>query len=164
RTTAVAGLVSSLDRGSGRRSARASPLHLSRRPGPPRFAAMGPRPSLADPGGVGRGGLGDPGACWPPGGPRPPPVPPPRGVWPPGRSVPLAVTVACGGAAVTIMLSGYASGGQLGLPLTGALAGATVASFLLAGKPELQGLLGPGVVGLFALLIAGHFFSDLTTP
>jgi hypothetical protein len=61
------------------------------------------------------------------------------------------------------MLSGNASGGQLGLPLAGAVAGATLASLLLAGKPEVQGVLGPGVVGLFALLVAGRFFSDLTT-
>src|SRR5260370_41872591 len=33
----------------------------------------------------------------------------------PGRSVPFAVAVACGGAAVAVMLSGYASGGASGL-------------------------------------------------
>jgi hypothetical protein len=82
---------------------------------------------------------------------------------PPGRSAPLALALACAGAAVTVMLSGYASGGQLGLPLAGALAGAAVAALALGGPPELDGLLGLGVVGLYGLLVIGHFFGQLAT-
>jgi hypothetical protein len=98
------------------------------------------------------------------------PTPPPTAHSPPGgeergkgRFVLLAVAMACAGAAVTVMLSGYASGGQLGLPLAGALAGATVASLALSGSPDVNGVLGVGVVGLFAVLVAGRFFGDLTT-
>jgi hypothetical protein len=79
----------------------------------------------------------------------------------PGRSVPLAVALTCAGAAVTIMLSGYASGGQIGLPLAAALAGATLASLALSAPFEGDGLLGLGVVGLFGLLVIGYFFGQL---
>jgi len=82
-----------------------------------------------------------------------------------GRPVPVAVSLslACGIAAVTVMLSAYASGGQLGLPLAGALAGATLASLVLSGRPDVNGVLGLGVVGLFAVLVIGRFFGQLTT-
>jgi len=80
----------------------------------------------------------------------------------PGRSVPLAVALSCAGAAVTIMLSGSASGGQLGLPLAAAVAGGVVASLVLGKPPDLNGVLGLSVVGLFALLVAGHFFGSLS--
>jgi len=79
------------------------------------------------------------------------------------RSVPLTVALACGGAAVVVMLSGYASGGQLGLPLAAALTGAVLASLALSGTPDMEGALGIGVVGLFALLVLGCFFGQLTT-
>ncbi|HEV3259179.1 MAG TPA: hypothetical protein VG013_20065, partial [Gemmataceae bacterium] len=81
----------------------------------------------------------------------------------PGRSVPLAVALACAAAAVTVMHSGYASGGQVGLPLAAALAGAVAASLVLSGPPAMEGALGLAVVGLFALLVIGRFFGELTT-
>jgi hypothetical protein len=80
-----------------------------------------------------------------------------------GRVVLLAVAFACAGAAVTVTLSGYASVGQVALSLAGALAGALAASLALAGPPDLRGVLGVGVVGLFAVLVAALFFDDLTT-
>ena len=80
---------------------------------------------------------------------------------PSGRCVPPALIVACGGTGVTVMLSGYASGGQLGLPLAGALAGATVALLAIRRRVDMNGAIGPGVVGLFALLVVGHFFGNL---
>jgi hypothetical protein len=61
------------------------------------------------------------------------------------------------------MLSGYASGGQLGLPLAAALAGAAAASLVLRDTAGLSAALGPAVVGLFSLLVIGHFFGELTT-
>ncbi|HMC88041.1 MAG TPA: hypothetical protein VKI17_00770 [Gemmataceae bacterium] len=73
----------------------------------------------------------------------------------------LALVAACAG--VTIMLSGYASGGQLGFPLAAALGGAAVASLVLGRNPDLRGVLGVGMVTLFALLLAGRFFGKLTT-
>lgn len=77
-------------------------------------------------------------------------------------SVLLAVAFACAAAGVTVMYSGYASGGQPGLPLGAALAGVAVASLVLSGPPDVNGVLGPGLVGLFALLVVGHFFAVLT--
>jgi hypothetical protein len=81
----------------------------------------------------------------------------------PGRSVPVALAVAGAGAGLTIMLSGYASGGQLGLPLAAALAGATIASLVVAGSPLAAGAVAFGVVGLFNMLVIGRFFGELTT-
>src|SRR5262245_1508201 len=81
----------------------------------------------------------------------------------PGRSVPLAVALTCAGASVAVMLSGYASGGQLGLPLAAAVVGAVVASLALSGPLDVNGVLGLGVVGLFALLVIGRFFGELPT-
>ncbi len=79
-----------------------------------------------------------------------------------GRSVPLAVTLAAAGAAATVLLSGDATGGLAGLAFAVALVGALAASLLLAPTPDLNGLLGVGVVGLFALVVTGHFFAELT--
>ncbi len=78
-------------------------------------------------------------------------------------AVPFALALVCAGSGATVMLSGYATGGQLGIPLAAGLAGAAVASFLLQGEPDLRGALGVGVVGLFALLVVGRFFGKLTT-
>src|SRR5205823_2311547 len=80
-----------------------------------------------------------------------------------GRPVLLALAVAAAGSGLTVMLSGYATGGMLGLPLAAGLAGAAAASLLLAGKPDLKGAVGVGVVGLFALLVVGRFFGSLST-
>ncbi len=81
----------------------------------------------------------------------------------PGRALPLALMVTIAGSALVVMLSGYSSGGQLGLPLAAGLAGATAASLVLAGAPDVKGAGGVGVVGLFALLVMGRFFGQLPT-
>lgn len=81
----------------------------------------------------------------------------------PGRAVPLAMAVACSGAAVAIMLSGYMSGGLLGLPLAAAVGGAWLAALLTATSGEDAGLVSLATVGLFALLVIGRFFGELTT-
>jgi hypothetical protein len=80
-----------------------------------------------------------------------------------GIAVPLAVAIACAGAAVTDMLSGYASAGQIGFPLAASLMGVLAAALVLPRPPELRGVLSFGVVGLFALLVIGHFFGQLAT-
>jgi len=81
----------------------------------------------------------------------------------PGRSVPLALSVACAAAGAAIMLSGDFTDGRLGLPLAAALAGAAVASLTARGAPGAAAGLGIGLVGLFALLLIGRFFAGLTT-
>ncbi len=66
-------------------------------------------------------------------------------------------------AAFTVMLSGYYRGGLLGLGLAGALAGATVASYITHPQPTNRGSLGMGVVGIFAVVLVGRFFGSLST-
>jgi hypothetical protein len=80
----------------------------------------------------------------------------------PGRAALLAVAIACGGTAVIMMMSGYASGGPLAMPLAGGVVGALAASLALRNADCVANTLGLAVVGLFALLIMGHFFSELT--
>lgn len=77
-------------------------------------------------------------------------------------TVPLSVSFACLGAGLTIMLSGYASGGQLGLPLATAVGGVVVASWLLTRPVDLTGLLGFAIIGHTAVILSGYFFADLT--
>jgi hypothetical protein len=81
----------------------------------------------------------------------------------PGRSVPLALALTCAGAGGTVLLSGYAGGGQLGLVLAAALLGAVAASLALGDVSAVRGVVGLGVVGLFALLVLGRFFGQLAT-
>ena len=78
------------------------------------------------------------------------------------RSTAPALVLASLAAAATVMLSGYYQGGLLGLPLAGAVAGATLASFA-APAPNMDRSLGVGVVGLFAVLLIGRFFGSLPT-
>jgi hypothetical protein len=80
-----------------------------------------------------------------------------------GSAVLPALTLAAGGTGVTVMLSGYVSGGLLGLLLAAALAPAALAAFVFPRSAALRGALGVGVVGLFGLLIVGRFFAGLTT-
>jgi hypothetical protein len=80
----------------------------------------------------------------------------------PGRMVPFTVAIACAGTAVAMMMSGYASGGPLAMPLAGAVVGILAASLVFKGDPNVTGVLGVAVVGLFGLLVIGHFFGELT--
>jgi hypothetical protein len=79
-----------------------------------------------------------------------------------GRSVPVAVAGVCAAASVALMLSGYASGGPLAMPLAGAVVGALAASLLMKSGVSVEGMIGLSLVWLFALLIIGHFFGELT--
>src|SRR5206468_10182489 len=81
-----------------------------------------------------------------------------------GTSVCLAVAGTCAAAGATVMLSGYLTGGQLGVPLAGALAGATLVAWIFLSPGRETGALAVGMIGLFALLVVGHFFGSLTTP
>jgi hypothetical protein len=80
-----------------------------------------------------------------------------------GRSVVLSLALTAGGAGTTVMLSGYATGGELGFPLAAGLVGAAAASLIFAETPDLRGAIGVGIVGLFSLLVVGRFFGNLTT-
>ncbi|OAI39251.1 hypothetical protein AYO40_01390 [Planctomycetaceae bacterium SCGC AG-212-D15] len=79
------------------------------------------------------------------------------------RTIPLALALCCGGAALTVMLSGYASGGQLGVPLAAAVCGVLLASLVVSEPMDFTGATGFAVVGLFALLVIGRFFGQLTS-
>ena len=81
----------------------------------------------------------------------------------PGPLLPVCLAVTTAGAAVTVMLSGYATGGQVGLPLAAALMGATGAALILARLSPRTGPLGVAIVGLFSLLVIGRFFGELTS-
>lgn len=80
-----------------------------------------------------------------------------------GRGVALALALTAAGAGVTVMLSGYATGGQLGFPLAAVLAAAVIASLALAEAPDLRGTVGVSVMCLFALLAVGRFLGSLST-
>ncbi|MDG3002470.1 hypothetical protein [Paludisphaera mucosa] len=73
---------------------------------------------------------------------------------------PLALATAIGGASLAVMLSGYASGGMNGVPLAGAVAGASIAAALLKGDDR-DALPGVGAVALFSLLLVGYAFGEL---
>jgi hypothetical protein len=47
--------------------------------------------------------------------------------------------------------------------VTAALVGVVLASLLLKGTPEMNGVVGVGVLGLFSLLLVGRFFGQLST-
>jgi hypothetical protein len=81
----------------------------------------------------------------------------------PTRTVPLALALTCAATGITIMYSGYLTGGQLGLPLAAALAGATAASPFFRDFGDARAGLGVGLVGLFGLLVVGRFFGELST-
>jgi hypothetical protein len=80
-----------------------------------------------------------------------------------GVSVVFCLAAAIGGSAVTIMLSGYATGGQAGLPLAAALLGASAVALVLRSPEPQTAPIGVAVVGLFSLLVIGHFFGELTS-
>jgi hypothetical protein len=66
-----------------------------------------------------------------------------------------------GGSALTVMLSGYATGGQAGLPMSAALLGAAAAALVLPSPDRPRAPIGIGLVGLYSLLIIGRFFGEL---
>jgi len=73
------------------------------------------------------------------------------------RSTALAMAVASAGAGVTVMLSGYATGGALGFPLATA-----VGAFVILGSRHAPGAVAVAVLVLFSLLVIGKQFAGLT--
>jgi hypothetical protein len=79
------------------------------------------------------------------------------------RSASPALALTALAAGLTVMLSGYFRGGLMALPLAGAVAGTTAASFAAPAQRGAGGCLGVGVVGLFGVLLIGRFFGSLPT-
>jgi hypothetical protein len=77
--------------------------------------------------------------------------------------LPFALAIAAGAAGITVMLSGYLTGGELGLSLAGAIGGAAVAALGLRMLRCNAGVVGVGMVSLFAVLTVGRFFGELRT-
>jgi hypothetical protein len=80
----------------------------------------------------------------------------------PERTLPLCLAMVLAAAGMAVMLSGYATGGQLGFPFAGAVA----ASALVASKEQLRqiasGIAGIGVAGLVWLVAIGWLFGELS--
>lgn len=72
------------------------------------------------------------------------------------------VAAATLGAGVSLLLSGYASGGQVGLMLACALGGVGFGVQLGPANFAKQAALGLGVVSLFSLVVVGNRFADLS--
>jgi hypothetical protein len=66
------------------------------------------------------------------------------------------------GTALVIMLSGYATGGQLAVPLGAGLAGVALGSIVRKSNEANASAAGVGVVTLFGLLVIGRLFAGLT--
>jgi hypothetical protein len=81
----------------------------------------------------------------------------------PGVSLPIVMGLTCGGATLTVMLSGYATAAQLGVPLAAALGGVTLVALVNRPSRGSVSWIGPALFGLFALLIGGRFFAKLST-
>ena len=79
-----------------------------------------------------------------------------------GRLMPAAMSLALVATSLTVMLSGYASGGQVAMPLAAALIAAAGVSFARIGAPPL-GPLMIAVVVQACLLVTGRYFGSLTT-
>jgi hypothetical protein len=80
-----------------------------------------------------------------------------------GFAVPAALGLISAAAGATIMMSGYATGGMIGLPFAGVAAGALLVCLLFARAHSMTGMVGIGTVLVFGLLMAGEFFGELTT-
>jgi hypothetical protein len=79
------------------------------------------------------------------------------------KTVGAALCLTSLSAGAVVMYHGYLSGGQFGIPLAGALAGATAASFLTASPKSKPRFSGMGLLGLYSILILGRFLGELPT-
>jgi hypothetical protein len=77
------------------------------------------------------------------------------------HAVCLAITIAA--AAVAVMLSGYATGGQNGLTLAAALLGPATLMAILGWGSRGTRPLGVAIVGLYSLLVVGRYFGELSS-
>ena len=73
----------------------------------------------------------------------------------------LVFTALASGA--TVMLCGYFRGGQFALPIAGAIAGVTLASYALPKQPTGNPGLGVSIIGIFTVTFIGRFYGSLPT-
>ena len=81
----------------------------------------------------------------------------------PGVAPMIGLAIVSGGSAITIMLSAYASGGQIGLPLSAAILGASAVAMIGPKPVRLTAPIGVAIVGISSLLVIGRFFGELRT-
>jgi hypothetical protein len=87
-----------------------------------------------------------------------------RAIWRVSPTAALgALVVSTVAASITVMLSGYATGGQMGLPLAAALAGAWASTMIVRDPRAFRVPLATALGGLFSLLVVGRFFARLTS-
>jgi len=79
-----------------------------------------------------------------------------------GPAIGMAISATSLAAGLTTMLSGYASAGQLALPLAAALATVALATRVVP-SPGMPGAIGVGSICLAGLLVIGRFFGSLST-
>ena len=72
----------------------------------------------------------------------------------------ILVALACG---ITVMLCGYYRGGLLALPIAGAIAGVSLASYALPKQPAENPCPGIGLIGIFTVIFIGRFYGSLPT-
>jgi hypothetical protein len=81
----------------------------------------------------------------------------------PGVSTAVCLATSSAGAGLAVMISGYMSGGQTGLALAGAVSGAVVVTLALRWSSRGTRPLGVAIVGLYALVVIGRFFGELSS-
>ncbi len=79
----------------------------------------------------------------------------------PPRTVLLGLAGVNAGAGIVLMFAGYATGGPLGIILVAALVTTVLVTPRTVPTSVVSGVAGIGLVGLFALLVSGHFFAYL---
>lgn len=78
-----------------------------------------------------------------------------------GVPVLLALAIAIGAAGLTVLLSGYVSGGQAALPMAAALGGAAIVAMAKPAMARVEAPIGLAVVTLASVLVLGGFFGSL---
>ena len=81
----------------------------------------------------------------------------------PGVSTAVCLAISSAGAGLAVMISGYMSGGQTGLALAGAVSGGVVVTLVLRWSSRGTRPLGVAIVGLYALVVIGRFFGELSS-
>jgi hypothetical protein len=79
------------------------------------------------------------------------------------RGLPPALVLVALASGATVMLCGYFRGGQFALPIAGAIAGVTLASFALPKQPAGNPCLGVSMIGIFTVTFIGRFYGSLPT-
>ncbi|QDU55277.1 hypothetical protein [Aeoliella mucimassa] len=77
---------------------------------------------------------------------------------------PLVLSAVALASSIAIMLSGYATGGQLGLPLAASLAGVFAIALWRGKVSDATPTVGYAVIAIGSLLIIGHYFAELKAP